>query len=186
MKIVRDVSFLNIFFWYISFYFILHTFQAILRVVKIDNCFNISFLYFFDRETPVVESKVTEKVVEDVEDTPVVASGEENDATPVVDDAPAPETTKTEEEKETPAVESSGVAEVTENGNGTAEVVEPVEETGKIQHHQLMITTLTYFVISEEKVKRKVDADEAPEVPEKRAKTDDVEAVESKEEEVTA
>lgn len=45
---------------------------------------------------------------------------------------------------------------------------------------------LKIFVISEETVKRKVDADEAPEVPEKRAKTDEVEAVETKEEEVTA
>lgn len=92
-----------------------------------------AFFYFisFYRETPVVESKATEKVVEDVEDTPVVASGEDNDAAAVVEDVPAPEKAPTEEEKETPAVESSGAAEVTENGNGTAEVTEPVEEAGK-------------------------------------------------------
>lgn len=83
----------------------------------------------FHRETPVVE-KVTEKVVEDVEDTPVVASGEENGTTPVEEAAAPAATTTTTEEEETPAVESSG-AEVTENGNGDAETVEPVAEAGK-------------------------------------------------------
>ena len=130
----------------------------------------------------------------------MVASGEDNDATPVVEDAPAPATTTTtttttvatEEEKEVPAVESSGVAEVTENGNGTAEVVEPVEEAGKLKYTMTSVgfsSIILFFFLftSEETVKRKVDADEAPEVPEKRAKTDEVEAVESKkEEEVTA
>lgn len=83
------------------------------------------------RETPVVESKVTEKVVEDVEDTPVVASGEETETVAPVEDAPATTTTTTEEAA--PAVESTAeVVEATENGNGDAEVVEPViEEVGK-------------------------------------------------------
>jgi hypothetical protein len=68
-------------------------------------------------------------VVEDVEDSPVVASGEETETAAPVEDAPAPEPAK---EEETPKVESSGDAEVTENGNGEAEVVEPaVEEAGK-------------------------------------------------------
>lgn len=77
---------------------------------------------------------MTEKVVEDVEDSPVVASGDDTETTPVVEDAPAPvavaETTTKEEE--TPVVESTVAVEVAENGNGeAAEVVEPVEEAGK-------------------------------------------------------
>lgn len=80
------------------------------------------------RETPVVESKLTEKVVEEV-DTPVVASGEESEEKAKVEDPPAP---AKKEEEETPAVESSGDAEVTENGNGEAEAAEPVEEAGKL------------------------------------------------------
>lgn len=118
-------------------------------------------------ETPVVDSKVTEKVVEEVEDSPVVASGEDTETTKPVEEAKAPAPAK--EEEETPAVESSGVAvEATENGNGEAEVVEPVETV-------------------DDSVKRKVDSEDAPEVPEKRAKTDDVEAVvEPKEDEVVA
>lgn len=74
---------------------------------------------------------MTEKVVEDVEDTPVVASGEETEtATPVEEAAP--------EEEKTPAVVESteeAAVEVTENGNGeAAEVVEPVvEEAGKLR-----------------------------------------------------
>lgn len=71
---------------------------------------------------------MTEKVVEDVEDSPVVASGEDNEVAPV-EDAPAAPATTTEDE--TPAVESSGDAEVTENGKEEAEVAEPVEEAGK-------------------------------------------------------
>lgn len=68
---------------------------------------------------------MTEKVVEDVEDTPVVASGEETETVTPVEEAAT--------EEETPAVESSDDAvEVTENGNGEAEVAEPVvEEAGK-------------------------------------------------------
>jgi hypothetical protein len=92
------------------------------------------FLLLLCRETPVVESKVTEKVVEDVEDTPVVASGEETETPAPVEDAPAAPATTTKEE--VPAVESTGdaPAEVTENGNGDAvAVVEPVVvvEAGK-------------------------------------------------------
>jgi len=120
-------------------------------------------------ETPVAESKVTEKVVEDVEDSPVVASGEESEAAPVVvEDSPAAAAeAEKEKEDETPAVESSGVAEVvTENGKKEAEVVEPVVE-------------------AEESVKRKVIEEDASEVPEKRAKTDEAEVVEPAEE-VTA
>jgi hypothetical protein len=77
---------------------------------------------------------VTDKVVEDVEDTPVVASGEENGTTPVEEAAaPATTTTTTTEEKKedaAPAVESTG-AEPPVNGNVEAETVEPVEEAGK-------------------------------------------------------
>lgn len=78
---------------------------------------------------------MTDKVVEDVEDTPVVASGEENGTTPVEEAAaPATTTTTTTEEKKedaapTPAVESTGAEPV--NGNVEAETVEPVEEAGK-------------------------------------------------------
>ncbi|CRK97839.1 CLUMA_CG011215, isoform A [Clunio marinus] len=115
------------------------------------------------KETPVVDSKVTEKVVEDVEDTPVVASGEDNETVPAEDAAPT-----TTEKEEVAAVESSGDAEVTENGNGEAKAAEPVEET-------------------EESVKRKVvEVEDDTEVPEKRAKTDEVEAVKPTEEEATA
>lgn len=71
---------------------------------------------------------MTEKVVEDV-DTPVVASGEDTETAPV-EDAIVPATTT--EEEATPAVESSGDAEVvTENGNGEVEAAKPVEEAGK-------------------------------------------------------
>lgn len=144
------------------------------------------------RETPVAETKVTEKVVEDVEDSPVVASGDDTETTPVVEDAPAPapvaETTTKEDE--TPVVESTGAAiEVAENGNGEAEVVEPVEEAGKLLLNGVDIWNchLNFsFIISEESVKRKVVDDEAPEVAEKRAKTAEVEPVEHSEEEVTA
>jgi hypothetical protein len=68
--------------------------------------------------------KVTEKVVEDV-DNPVVAPEETETAAPVEEVAVT--------EEETPAVESSDDAvEVTENGNGEAEKAEPVvEEAGK-------------------------------------------------------
>lgn len=73
---------------------------------------------------------MTEKVVKDVdEDAPVVAS-EETETAAVEETATAATTT----EEETPAVESSGDAavEVAENGNGEAEVAEPVvEDAGK-------------------------------------------------------
>jgi hypothetical protein len=155
----------------------------------------------FRRETPVAESKVTEKVVEDVEDTPVVASGEEPEkkAAAPVEDAPASTTTTTEEE--VPAVEKKTeevavAAEVTENGNGdatAAEVVEPVvEEAGKSKQHATAyigkhLTQLFFTSVSEESVKRKAADIEVPEVPEKKAKTDDVEAaVVEPVEEVTA
>lgn len=89
----------------------------------------------FHRETPVVDSKVTEKTVEEVEDSPVVASGEETETAAPVEEAKAPVAAKAaaaKEEEETPVVvESSGVTEATENGNGEAEVVEPVEAAGK-------------------------------------------------------
>lgn len=139
------------------------------------------FIYY--RETPVVDSKVTEKVVEEVEDSPVVASGEETETVAPVEEVKAP---AAKEEEETPAVESSGVVEATENGNGEAEVVEPVEEAGKLKRIIEKLQLLISFFIADESVKRKVDHEEAPEVPEKRAKTDDVEAVEPKDEEVVA
>lgn len=117
-------------------------------------------------EAPVVDSKVTEKVVEEVEDTPVVASGEDNESEKV-EDAPAPTTTEVEEAPAATAVASEVDGEVTENGNGEAEVAKAVDD-------------------ADESVKRKVDDDEVSEVPEKRAKTGEVEAVEPTEEEATA
>lgn len=81
---------------------------------------------------------MTEKVVEDVEDSPVVASGDDTETAPVAD-APTPATT-TEEEK-TPAVESSGDAEVViENGNGEAAAAKPVEEAGRFTTNMIFIT----------------------------------------------
>lgn len=77
--------------------------------------------------------------MEDVEDSPVVASGEESEsAAVVVEDVPAPAAeAEKEKEDETPAVESSGVAEViTENGK-EAEVVEPVVDAGKLNLEDL-------------------------------------------------
>lgn len=129
--------------------------------------------------------------MEDVEDSPVVASGEESEsASVVVEDAPAPAAeAEKEKEEETPAVESSGVAAVvTENGS-KAEVVEPVVEAGKFNFEHLQHSQcLNFFLhLSEESVKRKVVdvAEDAPDVPEKRAKTDDAEVAEPVEE-VTA
>lgn len=72
--------------------------------------------------------------MEEVEDSPVVASGEESEsAAVVVEDVPAPAAeAEKEKEEEVTAVESSGVAEViTENGK-EAEVVEPVVEAGEL------------------------------------------------------
>lgn len=94
---------------------------------------------------------MTEKVVEDVEDTPVVASGDDTETAAPVGDAPAPAAT----EDEVPAVESSGDAvEVTENGKGDAEVVEPVvEEAGKFfflsrsATHSCTMTNFSPFVV---------------------------------------
>lgn len=125
-------------------------------------------------------------MVEDVEDTPVVASDETE--TVAVEDAPA----VAEDE---PTVESSSdaaVEEVTQNGSSKAEdevVEKPAEEAGKMISrcaHQFAQLTTTVLRISEESAKRKVDSEEASEVPEKRAKTDDVEAVEPSAEEATA
>ena len=78
---------------------------------------------------------MTDKLVEDVEDSPLVASGEEPETVTPVEEATPTTTTKTEEE--TPAVVESSVdaVEVTENGNGEVAVVvvEPVvEEAGKL------------------------------------------------------
>lgn len=76
-------------------------------------------------------------MVEDVEDSPVVASGEENGTTTPAEEEPAAPAATTTEEEETPAVESSGVEEVaTENGNGEAEAVEPVAEAGKLKRDE--------------------------------------------------
>lgn len=153
--------------------------------------FNGNVARFICRETPVVESKVTEKVVEDVEDTPVVASGEETETVAPAEDAPATTTTTTEEA--VPAVESTAeVVEASENGNGDAEVVEPVvEEVGEFV--TLDDTILCNdsnkklpFFLAEESVKRKAADIEAPEVPEKKVKTDDAEAVVEAVEEVVA
>lgn len=73
---------------------------------------------------------MTEKVVEEVEDTPVVPSGEDNESEKV-EDAPAPTTTEPEA---APAVESTVDKEVTENGNGEAEVAEAAEDGGKLHN----------------------------------------------------
>lgn len=81
---------------------------------------------------------MTDKVVEDVEDSPVVAVEETETAAPVEDAPAAPETTTTEEKAAVPVVEVTAekekTAAVTENGkaDAAAEVVAPVvEEAGK-------------------------------------------------------
>lgn len=70
-------------------------------------------------------------MVEEVEDSPVVASGEETETAAPVEEAKTPAAAGKEEAETPVVVESSTVTEATENGNGEAEVVEPVEEAGK-------------------------------------------------------
>jgi len=106
----------------------------------------------FNRETPVVVD-AKEKVVEEVEDSPVVATSEEQEATPAAKaEEPAvaaPTVAATTEEKKpeeaAPAVESSvtdGEA-ATENGNGEAEVVAAAEDSGKFHTHVMIISCNT-------------------------------------------